>query len=474
MPAIVLSTMTARYVHPAFGLRWLLANLGELQAAAALVEFDLDARPADMAEQLVARDPLVIGISVHIWNATPLRELLGILRAVAPNVAVVLGGPEVSHAPATHFLTPLADYVVAGEGERAFADLCREVLAGRRPAERLIAAPPPDLAALALPYDLYTDDDLRHRLTYVEASRGCPYACEYCASSVTPGVRRFPRDRVLAACRRLLERGARRLKFVDRSFNAGLDDALPILEFFLAECRPGLQVHFEMVPDRFPEPLRAVLRRAPPGLFRLELGIQTFNEAVAARLGRRQDNARVEEDLRFLRDETGAVVHADLIVGLPGEDLASFAAGFDRLVGLAPAEIQVGFLKRLRGTAIGRHDGEWDMRYNPAPPYEILASRDLDFATIQRLRRFARFWNLLMNSGLCPGAVRRLWADGASPFTRFLDLSDGLFAEFGRAHAISRIRLLRGVRRHLVEQAGVAAAEARALLPAAAEPGAGA
>src|SRR5207249_1241801 len=162
---------------------------------------------------------------------------------------------------------------------------------------------------------------------------------------------------------------------------------------------PGLFLHFEMIPDRLPEALRGTIAKFPPGTLQFEVGIQTFNEEVAARISRRQENARLADNLRFLREHTGVHVHADLIVGLPGEDVESFAAGFDRLVALRPQEIQVGMLKRLRGTPIVRHDLEFAMAYSPHAPYEILQTRDIDFAMMQRMRRFSRYWDLVANSG---------------------------------------------------------------------------
>jgi hypothetical protein len=209
------------------------------------------------------------------------------------------------------------------------------------------------------------------------------------------------------------------------------------LEFFLERYRPGLFVHFEMIPDRLPEPLRELIARFPPGVLQFEVGIQTFNPEVSRRIKRRQDPNKLADNLRFLRSETGVHVHADLIVGLPGESLESFAAGFDRLIALGPQEIQVGILKRLRGTPIVRHDAEWQMVYNPDPPYEILRTRLIDFATMQRLRRFARYWDLVGNSGNFVETTPLIWSATGSPFAGFMSWSDWLFERVGRRHGIA-------------------------------------
>jgi hypothetical protein len=171
------------------------------------------------------------------------------------------------------------------------------------------------------------------------------------------------------------------------------------------------------------------------------VGIQTFNPEVAALISRRQDYARLDDNLRFLRTQTGVHVHADLIVGLPGEDIGSFARGFDQLVALGPQEIQVGILKRLRGTPIVRHDQAWGMVYSPHPPYEILQTRLVDFAMMQKMRRFARYWDLIANSGNFVATTPLIWGD-ESPFDWFFQLSEWLYTKAGKSHAISLHRLM--------------------------------
>jgi len=456
MARIVLTTLNARYIHAAFGLRYLLANLGPLRPQACLAEFDLQQRPLDVVEAILAHDPQIVGLGVYIWNVTQATEVVAALKRVRPNLTVVLGGPEVSYETAEQDIVRLADYVITGEADLKFAEVCRELLEGRRPAAKIIAADPPDLARLALPYDLYTDDDVAHRVIYIEASRGCPFTCEFCLSSLDAPVRQFPPEPLLAAAEKLLERGVRRFKFVDRTFNLNIAAGRRILEFFLQRQRPGLFAHFEMIPDRLPEALREVIAKFPPGALQFEVGIQTFNEAVSKNISRRQDDAQLADNLRFLRQETSAHVHADLIAGLPGETLESFAAGFDRLVAMGPQEIQVGILKRLRGTPIARHDAAWEMVYSAHPPYELLRNKLLDFATMQRLGRFARYWDLTANSGNFVETAPLLWSRGLSPFAAFLDFSEWLYERLGRRHGIALASLAESLFTYLTTRAGVA------------------
>jgi radical SAM superfamily enzyme YgiQ (UPF0313 family) len=452
MPDILLATLNARYIHAAVGLRCLHANLGDLQGRAEIMEFDINQRPADIAETLLAARPRIIGLGIYIWNVEPTTELVAILKRVVPEIAIVLGGPEVSHPPDLPPVAEGADHIITGEADLAFAELCRALLAGQaRP--RILRAAPPPLDALRLPYDAYTDEDLAHRILYVEASRGCPFSCEFCLSSLDAAVRAFDLDRFLTAMEHLIARGARTFKFLDRTFNLDLRTSVAILRFFLERWQPGMFLHFEMVPDRFPVELREWLARFPPGALQLEVGIQSFNPEVTARISRRQNTARVEDNLRFLRAHTGAHVHADLILGLPGEDLYSIADGFDRLWRLGPQEIQVGILKRLRGTPIIRHDTEFGMVYAPRAPYELLCNRDLDFATVQRLKRFARFWDLVANSGRFRQTLPLLLEHRrhGSPFRNFLEFSDFLYQLHGRQHAISPENFGRDLHRLLAD-----------------------
>jgi radical SAM superfamily enzyme YgiQ (UPF0313 family) len=442
MSDIVLATFNARYIHTAFGLRYLLANLGPLQSRARVLEFDLQQRPVDVAEAILAEDPRILGLGVYLWNVGPTTELVSVLKQIRPKLTIVLGGPEVSHEWDRQPAVARADYLITGEADIEFRNLCAELLRGRRPPGKLLQATPPTFDQLALPYALYSDTDIANRILYVEASRGCPFRCEFCLSSLDVPVRQAPVEVFLDAMAGLIRRGARHLKFVDRTFNMNLGVSRRILEFCLEHHRPGMLFHFELIPDRLPDELRQVIRRFPPGALQFEVGIQTFNEAVAERISRRQDNDAAEANLAWLRAETGAHIHADLIAGLPGETLESFAAGFDRLVRLRPQEIQVGILKRLRGTPIGRHDEEWGMVYNPQAPYEILQNRLLDFRTVQRLKRFARVWDLTANSGNFFETMSLLLTKPPSAFAAFLDWSDWLQARNHRTDAIALTRLV--------------------------------
>ncbi|MFU8803876.1 MAG: DUF4080 domain-containing protein [Bradymonadaceae bacterium] len=453
MTDIVLLTLNARFAHASFGLRYLKANLGELRDRASIMEFTIADRPIDVIEAVLAAEPRIVGVGVYIWNARESAELVSMLKRVRPDITVVLGGPEVSYETEGQAVVEAADYVITGEADLTFPQVCEELLAGDLPPAKIIPGQLPKAEELALPYELYDSKDIAHRVIYVEASRGCPFRCEFCLSSLAKGVRKFPLEAFLGEMERLFERGVRHFKFVDRTFNLDIGMSTEILQFFLDRYEPGLFVHFEMVPDRLPEELREVIARFPAGVLQFEVGIQTFNVDVAKLISRRQDYGRLADNFRFLREETGVHLHADLIAGLPGEDMESFGVGFDRLVELGPQEIQVGILKRLRGTPIVRHDEPFEMAYGAYPPYEILETSLVDFATMQRIRRFARYWDMVGNSGNFPLASRRIWLEG-SAFEQFMNFSDWLYAQTRRTHAIALKRLCALVFEYLTTELG--------------------
>ena len=464
MPDIVLATQNAKWIHASFGLRSLRANLGALRERSVIREFEISQRPVDVAEAILADEPRRVGIGVYIWNAPLALQLVRTLKQVAPHVVVVVGGPEVSHESELQEICRLADHVVRGEGDLAFRDLCEARLRGeQRP--HTIDAPLPHFGQLELPYDEYTDNDIAHRIVYVESSRGCPFTCEFCLSALDIPVRKAELERFLAAMQRLLDRGVKHFKFVDRTFNLGIATAVAILRFFRERFVDGMFLHFELIPDRLPDELRAEIAAFPAGALQFEVGVQTLDDATSERISRHQDVAKMAANLQWLRSSTGAHVHADLIVGLPGEDAATFARGFDRLWAMGPHEIQVGILKRLRGTPIVRHDHEHGMAYAAEPPYEVLQTAAVPFAAMQRMKRFARYWDLVGNSGNWNATLALLLA-GPSAAGAFAAFAEWLHGTTRVTAGIALHRLAALLWQWLVEQRGVAAATVGAAMAA--------
>lgn len=438
MSKIALCTLNAKYIHASLGLRYLYANMGALHSQTQLREFTIEQRPEDIVEALLSPDLTIIGFGVYIWNVTQTTEVVRLIKVIRPDIKVVIGGPEVSYETDEQPISALADFIVIGAADTSFALLCQEILDGIPPAKQ-VSSLPIALDTLASPYPFYNEDDVANRVIYVEASRGCPFKCEFCLSSLDKTAVAFDLSQFLQRMQDLIDRGARQFKFVDRTFNLKADTSKQILEFFLGHIDKGLFLHFELIPDRLPEVLLELLPRFPANSLQFEIGIQSFNPDVQKRISRRQQHEKTCHNLTWIREHTQAHVHADLIFGLPGETLDSFAEGFDLLYSLGPQEIQVGILKRLRGTPIARHTEEYDMRYMTTPPYRVLSHKDADFETVQRMVRFARYWDLIGNSGRFSSSLPLIL--GKSPFTHFMALSDWLFSTTNQTHRISLNRL---------------------------------
>lgn len=423
---ILLTTLNARYMHTAFALRYLYANLNELQTRAQIREFTIQQRAIDIAEKLLAASPEIIGFSVYIWNVEETTAVIDLLRQINPRITIVVGGPEVSFKNDLPALAETVDYVITGPGEKSFYRLCTQLLSNQQPVNPVIAGEAQALSELSLPYQYYNEEDLRNRLIYVEASRGCPFKCEFCLSALDKTAKPFELDTFLAEMDALHKRGARNFKFIDRTFNLKVSSSVAILTFFLDRMSDDLYLHFEVIPDQLPDLLKAALVKFPKNSLQFEIGVQTFDPVIQKLISRNQDNQKTRQNLRWLRENTGAHIHADLIFGLPADSLENFADSFNQLVELNPQEIQLGILKRLRGAPINRHSESYQLRYNPKAPYNILSSRDIDFQTMQRVNRFARFWDMIGNSGRFKHTLPLILQD--SPFNRFLQFSDALYA----------------------------------------------
>jgi len=457
---IVLATINAGYAHASLGLRCLRASLGPLRDRCRLLEFDGRARPETVAEAIARCSPRVCGLGAYIWNSTAMARVVPLLRAAMPRCAIVLGGPELDGGPDRCRAADLADCTVHGEGETVFRGLCEAVLYGA-PLPRRLNAPPASVDRMAGPEEEYADNDLRHRIVYLESSRGCPNACVYCLSAARPGVRFRPIEQVETMWTRLLARGARRIKVVDRTFNADPQRAARLLLLFARGLPPDGVVQVEMVPSRLDGALMDAIHAFRPGALRVEVGVQTFNPLVARRIGRRPDSAEAERVIRALR-AAGAVVHADLIAGLPGETPASFAAGFDRLLSLQPDELQVNILKRLPGAPLDRHAEEWGMVFDRDPPYAVIETPDWPAGGLLAMRRFERYWELLHNRGRFRRSLPIVWSAGPSPFLATFELCERLHERLGRTHSIAPEELAaamldhavaRGIARHFIAAA---------------------
>lgn len=462
---ILLCTYNSTYQHSSFGLRYLHANLGELQSKCKIIESSIKENPRNLVEKILRHRPRLVGFSVYIWNTLETLESIMLLKKVLPEIIIVLGGPEISHETEYQEHLKWADYVIKGEADFLFRELCLDLLVrNQKPAGQIIAPKLPEIKEIILPYKLYTDDDIKNRVIYTEASRGCPFKCEYCLSSLDISVRSFDLDKFLNEMQILLDRGVRCFKFVDRTFNLSPTTSTRILTFFLDHINLGLFLHFEMVPDRLPPEIRDLIKLFPAGSLQFEVGIQTLNPEVSKNISRNNNLERVEENFKYLRENTCVHTHADLIAGLPGETLESFAKGFDRLTAFGPDEIQVGILKRLKGAPLTLRETSFKMLYSETPPYQIISTSTMDYVTLQKMNRFAKFWDLYANSGEFKNFIT--WVKStASPsfFYSFFAFSEYLSESFSDTHSLSLISLAEKAWSYMLKN-GLSASEATEII----------
>ncbi len=308
MEGILLTTLNGRYSHSSIALRYLYANLHQLQPITSIKEYVINQNIQDIALDILQFQPKIIGIGVYIWNATEVSHLISIIKKVSPSTTIVLGGPEVSYTPFRINFND-ANYIIQGEGEVQFYQLCQDILHNNPPCEKILPPKVVDINTICLPYSFYNEDDIANRHIYVEASRGCPYSCEFCLSSIDKKVREFDIETLLNQFESLWEKGARDFKFIDRTLNLNITNATKILDFFLKKQEP-FTTHFEVIPDNFPTALKEKIKLFPKHSLQLEVGIQTLKR-MAKNIKRNLNIPKNEENLAFLENETNAHIHVD-------------------------------------------------------------------------------------------------------------------------------------------------------------------
>lgn len=408
---ILLTTLNSKFVHSNLAIRYLWAYCRDLPAEIRLTEFNINQNLDYIMAEIYRSQADLIGFSCYIWNLIPTLQLCGSLKKVRPQMTIVLGGPEVSFDP-ENLLRDHAgiDYIVAGEGEETFRELLENLLAGKemevipgltyRKGGEIITGPArpliDDLDRIPSPY---TDGfaDLENHLVYYESSRGCPFNCQYCLSSTIQGVRTFSQQRIESDLSALIRAGVRKVKFVDRTFNFDPAHALRIMRFLLAH--PGrTSYHFEITAHLITDELLELLKDVPPGLFQFEIGVQSTHRPTLRKIKRTDDFARLTRVVEVLSAYRNIHLHLDLIAGLPEEDFAQFGNSFNDVFRLRPDNLQMGFLKLLKGSGIRRDAGVYGYRYLDQPPYEVLSNNRLSYGEVLKLKMIEELLETFYNS----------------------------------------------------------------------------
>lgn len=445
MKKVILAALNAKYIHSNLALRYLSRFQDNNQKHhVETMEFTINQRLDFIAEELFRKQPDVVLFSCYIWNVEMLRQLCPILKKIMPDCVIGFGGPEVSYESET-FLgeNPAVDFVMRGEGELVFTKYLEHLDAGNpatlgeiesltyRQNGEIFSTPqmhPMDLALLPFPYE---DDfsDVQNQIIYYESSRGCPYHCGYCLSSVENGVRFVPLDKVLPDLQKFLDKNVPQVKFIDRTFNCKKSHAMAIWKYLHEHDNGVTNFHFEITADLIDQETIDFLKTVRKGLFQFEIGVQSTNPQTIRAINRNVDFAALSEIVQQIKDGGNIHQHLDLIAGLPYEDYDSFGRSFNDVYALHPEQLQLGFLKVLKGSMLHQKQKEFEIVYHDTAPYEVLTTHELPYADTLRLKYVEEMVETYYNSGRFLHTLAYLVPLYESPFAFFEALSQFWVAE---------------------------------------------
>lgn len=438
---IILTTLNAKYIHSSLALRYLKAFSVEDFPDIEIVEYSIKEPLMNMLSELYQKKPQVLGFSCYIWNIEETIELIKLVKKVMPNVKVIIGGPEVSY-DITYWMNRVqeVDFIVYGEGELTLNQLLHAIkannnefinvngIAYRQNGEVVVNNRQDKIDLNEMPSPYYDNEDilgLRDKIVYYEASRGCPFSCAYCLSSIETGVRYFSIERVKSDLKKLIDNGVKTIKFVDRTFNIHKKFALEIFEFLINNHKDTI-FQFEITADIMqPDVLQYLIDNAPKGIFRFEIGVQSTNEYTNSLVNRRQNFQKLSNTVLKIKSTDKIDQHLDLIAGLPKEDYNSFRVTFNDVFALEPEELQLGFLKMLRGTQIWYEADKYKYVYMDKAPYEILENEILPFSDVIKIKRVEDVLDKYWNSHRMDFTVKYLInAEFETPFDFFQEFGD--------------------------------------------------
>ncbi|MBA2943418.1 DUF4080 domain-containing protein [Paenibacillus sp. CGMCC 1.16610] len=440
---VLVTTLNAKFIHTSLALRYLKAFC-EKDFDFEITEYTIKDPVMNVVSDLYQRAPDVLGFSCYIWNIEETIHIIKMIKKIRPEILIVLGGPEVSY-DTEYWMEriPEVDFIVMGEGEETFHQLLTEIsttrkyhfvygLAYRKGEEVVLMPGRPKLKLDDIPSPHRFKEDLpslANRVVYFETSRGCPFSCQFCLSSIEVGVRYFDMERTKSDLLYLIDSGAKLIKFVDRTFNIKRDYAMEIFEFLIANHR-GVVFQFEITADIMrPEVLDYLAENAPPGTFRFEIGVQSTNDTTNELVQRRQNFMKLSRTVSKVKNSFKIDQHLDLIAGLPEEDYQSFRKTFNDVFELGPEELQLGFLKMLRGTGMRKDAHKYGYVYMDHAPYEILGNDILPFTDLIRIKRvedvLEKYWNAHRMDHTVKYLIAHEFASAFDFFQEFGDFWEG-------------------------------------------------
>lgn len=447
----LLTAINAKYIHSNLAVYDLRAYCRQYKEHIELAEYTINHDAEYILADIFERKPEVIALSCYIWNIAIIEALIGDLHKVLPDADIWLGGPEASYR-AEELLSKHESItgVMVGEGEETFLQLMEYYVDGAgepssingivfREGDRLCRTElrkPIPLSSIPFPYEDLTE--FENRIIYYESSRGCPFSCSYCLSSVEKKLRFRDIGMVRQELQFFLDRKVRQVKFVDRTFNAWHEHAAAIWQYIHEHDNGITNFHFEIAADLLREEDIRLLSQLRPGLIQLEIGVQSTNAETIKEIHRTMKLEELKEAVRRIREKQNIHIHLDLIAGLPREGYDSFCHSFNEVYRLEPDQLQLGFLKVLPGTDMQREAGEYGLVYRSAPPYEVLYTDWISFASIRKLKRVEEMLEMYYNSAQFTASMRLLLSFFETPFEMYEALSEYYGQRVGQERKLSR------------------------------------
>lgn len=431
---ILLVGINTKFVHTNLAVKYLRSYTEDMNYDGGIREFSINDRVEKILEEIIKEKANVIAFSTYIWNIEIITKLSNLIKLVDENIEIIYGGPEVSYDSQGILKELNGDYIIEGEGEKTFREFVEYKLDERdlkevrglyykKDNEVFFNGKRPlmNMNEIVFPYE--EEDDLNNKIVYYEASRGCPFNCKYCLSSTSHGVRFLDVERVKDELMYFINKEVRLVKFVDRTFNCNHKFAMAIWEF-LIEQDTNTQFHFEISADILNSKEIELLKKAPKDRFQFEVGVQTTNDDVLKRINRFVNFSDIKEKVQELLSIRNIKQHLDLIAGLPGEDYSSFKKSFNDVYEIEPEEVQLGFLKLLRGSSMREEAETYGMEYSPYPPYEILKTNDISYREILELKKVEEMVDKYYNSQKFNNIIKYLVKKFKSPFDFYLNLGN--------------------------------------------------
>lgn len=454
---IVLTAINAKYIHSNLAVYSLKASAGEYQNWIDIAEFTINNSADYVLEEIYKRKPDVLMFSCYIWNLSMIENVMREFHKLCPEVPIWLGGPEVSFETETFLRKhPEVTGIMKGEGEETFLELCKyydgvmrlEDVAGitYRDEGGIVDTPWRAILDMSkLPFSYNKMEDFSNRIIYYESSRGCPFSCSYCLSSVDKKLRFRDLNLVKEELQFFIDQKVPQIKFVDRTFNCNHEHAMEIWKYIHEHDNGVTNFHFEVSADLMNEEELALMEKMRPGLIQLEIGVQSTNELTIKEIKRTMKLERLKEIVAEIKGYGNIHQHLDLIAGLPYEDYATFRKSFDEIYALTPNQLQMGFLKVLKGSFMYEHAKEYGILYHDNPPYEVLSTKWLTYDDVLRMKRIEEMLEVYYNSGQFEVAIKVMKCCYESAFDMFQKLGDYYERNhlFGMSHSrIKRCEIL--------------------------------